>query len=138
MSSSVPLHESDHRSLVARVREGVPVADAVEVMQSWSIPVARFAKVIGVSERKWSRVRAEASGGTLSSVESDRFIRVWRVFEHAKAVLEGDEGDRRAIDWFTTPNPALSGETPLSLLDTDAGVRLVDEVLTRIEFGVYG
>ena len=43
-----------------------------------------------------------------------------------------------AVRWFATPNPALSGETPLSLLDTDAGVRQVDDVLTRIEFGVYG
>lgn len=39
--------------------------------------------------------------------------------------------------WLSAPNDALSGESPLSLLDTDAGVRLVEEVLTRIEFGVY-
>ena len=34
-------------------------------------------------------------------------------------------------------NHALSGETPLSQMDTDAGVHQVDDVLTRIEYGVY-
>ena len=131
-------HETDYLFLVSRVREGIPVADAVEMMHSWCIPVARFAKVIGVSERKWSRVRTKVSSGVLSPVESDRLVRVWRIFEHAKSVFAGDEDGKGAIRWFATPNPALSGETPLSLLDTDAGVRQVDDVLTRIEFGVYG
>ena len=108
------------------------------MMHSWCIPVARFAKVIGVSERKWSRVRTQVSSGVLSPVESDRLVRVWRIFEHAKVVFAGDEDGKGAIRWFAAPNPALSGETPLSLLDTDAGVRQVDDVLTRIEFGVFG
>ena len=97
-------------------------------------PVARFAEVLGVSERKWSRVRVRTDA-TLSPVESDRLMRVSQVFEHAKMIFASD---RDAVEWFTISNPALSGELPLALLDTDAGVRTVDEVLTRIEFGVYG
>ena len=42
-----------------------------------------------------------------------------------------------ACDWLSTPNPALSGHSPLSLLATDAGASRVDDVLTRLEFGVY-
>jgi putative toxin-antitoxin system antitoxin component (TIGR02293 family) len=53
---------------------------------------------------------------------------------YARAVFD-DEHD--TVAWLSAPNDALSGESPLSLLDTDAGVRLVEEVLTRIEFGVY-
>ncbi len=57
-----------------------------------------------------------------------------RVIDHASSVFD-DETD--AVAWMSAPNDALSGESPLSLLDTDAGVRLVEEVLTRVEFGVY-
>ncbi len=119
---------------VVQVRTGIPVADAVALMHAWSVPVARFAEVLGVSERNWSRVRVRTDA-TLSPVESGRLMRVNQVFEHAKTIFDSD---RDAVEWFTISNPALSGESPLALLDTDAGVRTVDEVLTRIEFGVYG
>ena len=103
-------------------------------MQTWSIPVGVFAALLGVSERKWSRARAGGTNGLLSPVESDRLLRASRVFEHARAVFDNDQD---AVAWLSLPNHALSGETPLSLMDTDAGVRQVDEVLTRVEFGVY-
>lgn len=126
---------TDYLALVARARQGVSVAEAVEVMQTWSVPVAKFAQVLGVSPRKWSRVRTETPEAVLSPVESDRLVRAWRVFEHAKAVFEDDRG---VAAWFAAPNPALFGEAPLSMLDTDAGVHEVDNILTRLEFGVYG
>ena len=126
---------TDYLALVARTRQGVSVADAVEVMQTWAIPVAKFAQVLGVSPRKWSRVRMEAPEAVLSPVESDRLVRAWQVFEHAKAVFEDDKS---VAAWFAAPNPALCGEAPLSMLDTDAGVHEVDNILARLEFGVYG
>ena len=126
---------ADYRTVVAHARAGVAVADAVEVMQSWAIPVAKFAGVLGVSERKWSRVRAAAPDGVLSPVESDRLIRVLQVLEHARSVFD-DESD--AVRWLALPNEALCGEAPLSWMDTDAGVHEVDDVLSRLEFGVYG
>jgi len=126
--------ENDYRIRVACARRGIAVADATHIMRMWSIPVAAFAALLGISERKWSRVRADAPDRLLSPVESDRLLRAYRVFEHARAVFD-DERD--AVSWLSMPNHALSGETPLSLMDTDAGVHQVDEVLTRVEFGVY-
>ena len=134
MASRAAQYDADYLTRVSRVREGVPVADAVEVMRAWSIPVARFATVLGVSERQWGRARSGASNATLSPVASDRLMRVVRVFDHAKTIFD-NQGN--AVEWFVTSNPALSGEAPLSLLDTDAGVHEVDDVLTRLEFGVY-
>ena len=125
---------TDVRSRVTATRRGVAVGEAIETMRVWSIPAARFATILGCSERKWSRVRAGDHNLRLSATESDRLLRTQQLLEHARNVF--DEGkDARA--WLSAPNDALSGESPLALLDTDAGVRLVDEVLTRLEFGVY-
>ena len=135
MASQASPYEVDYLTRIAHVREGVPVAHAVKVMRAWSIPVARFAKVLGVSERQWSRTRSATSKAVLSPVASDRLMRVVQVFEHAKTIFDKQS---EAVRWFVTSNPALSGEAPLLLLDTDAGVREVDDVLTRLEFGVYG
>ena len=70
-----------------------------------------------------------------SPVESDRLVRAWRIFEHARAVFDDDKG---VAAWFAAPNPALSGKAPLSMMDTDASVHEVDNILARLEFGVYG
>ena len=58
-----------------------------------------------------------------------------RVLEHAGSVFDNRQD---AAEWLSAPNPSLSGRAPLSLLDTDAGAQEVDDVLTRLEFGVYG
>ncbi|MDE2907516.1 MAG: DUF2384 domain-containing protein [Acidobacteriota bacterium] len=121
-------------SRVSAARRGVTVDEAIATMRAWSIPAGRFAAILGCSERKWSRVRAGDRGSRLSPTESDRLLRTQRLFEHARSVFDEDK-DARA--WLSAPNDALSGESPLALLDTDAGARLVDDVLTRLEFGVY-
>ena len=45
---------------------------------------------------------------------------------------------QKALGWLQTPNPSLSGRTPLEATATEEGFREADEVLTRIEFGVLG
>jgi putative toxin-antitoxin system antitoxin component (TIGR02293 family) len=45
--------------------------------------------------------------------------------------------EEKAARWLHTPNRALGGNLPLELLDTDLGSRQVEEVLGRIEHGVY-
>ena len=131
---SNPQSESDYRAQIARARQGIAVAEAAGIMQRWSIPVSAFAALLGVSERKWSRARAGHGDGLLSPVQSDRLLRASQVLDHARGVFDDDQD---AVAWLSMPNHALSGETPLSLMDTDAGVRQVDDVLTRIEFGVF-
>ena len=48
----------------------------------------------------------------------------------------GDE--EKARRWLTRENRALGDAQPLALLDSDAGAEAVEQVLGRIEHGVYG
>lgn len=73
-------------------------------------------------------------GLLLKRSESDRAVRLARVFAQAEDVFE-DRDKARA--WLCRPNRALGGKTPLSLLDTDLGVRQVDTIMGRIEHGVF-
>lgn len=52
----------------------------------------------------------------------------------ASEVLGGQE---KATHWLNRPNRALGGRRPLDLLDTDLGIQQVEQVLGRIEYGVY-
>jgi putative toxin-antitoxin system antitoxin component (TIGR02293 family) len=54
----------------------------------------------------------------------------------ARAIeILGDE--RKAMHWPTTPNRALEGAVPMTLLDTPQGTEDVLTILVRIEYGVY-
>jgi putative toxin-antitoxin system antitoxin component (TIGR02293 family) len=54
----------------------------------------------------------------------------------ARAVEVLDDADK-AVHWLTTPNRALGGVVPMTLLDTPEGREQVETILGRIEYGVY-
>ncbi len=70
----------------------------------------------------------------LTLEESDRVLRVIRVLSSAEAVYGNRE---RALAWLRRPNPRLDGRGPLSLLKTDTGSRMVEELLVQIDEGMY-
>jgi putative toxin-antitoxin system antitoxin component (TIGR02293 family) len=70
----------------------------------------------------------------LSPDESDRLFRLVRLASQAVQVLGSEE---RASLWLRRANRALGGHPPIELLDTDVGARQVEEILGRIEHGVY-
>ncbi|MGD0631314.1 MAG: antitoxin Xre/MbcA/ParS toxin-binding domain-containing protein [Terracidiphilus sp.] len=70
----------------------------------------------------------------LTIEESDRAIRAIRVFSAAEGVYESRE---RALQWLRRPHPRLSGRTPISLLKTDTGARIVEELLGQIDEGYF-
>jgi putative toxin-antitoxin system antitoxin component (TIGR02293 family) len=70
----------------------------------------------------------------LTVEESDRVLRVIRVLSSAEAVYESRE---RAMAWLRTPHPRLEGRVPLTLLKTDTGSRMVEELLVQIDEGMF-
>lgn len=44
---------------------------------------------------------------------------------------------QKLAEWIQTPVPALNGETPYALMQSEEGRQQVDAVLSRIEHGVY-
>lgn len=43
----------------------------------------------------------------------------------------------KAKAWLTTPNPVLSNEQPIELAQTAEGAARVEEVLIRIDYGIF-
>jgi putative toxin-antitoxin system antitoxin component (TIGR02293 family) len=70
----------------------------------------------------------------LTLEESDRVIRALRVLSAAEAVYESRD---RALAWLRRANPRLDGRTPFSLLKTDTGARVVEELLGQIDEGYF-
>jgi putative toxin-antitoxin system antitoxin component (TIGR02293 family) len=70
----------------------------------------------------------------LTVEESDRVMRVIRVVSLAESIYGSRE---RALGWLRRPHPRISGRAPLSLLNTDTGSRIVEELLIQIDEGMF-
>ena len=70
----------------------------------------------------------------LTMEESDRVLRLVRILSTAEAVYGNRE---RALGWLRRPHPRLDGRSPISLVKTDTGSRIVEELLTQIDEGMF-
>jgi putative toxin-antitoxin system antitoxin component (TIGR02293 family) len=70
----------------------------------------------------------------LTVEESDRVLRVIRVLSLTESIYGSRE---RALNWLRKPHPRLDERTPLSLLKTDTGSRIVEELLIQIDEGIF-
>ncbi len=112
------------------IRDGLPYRSLERVVERCGVSQGELTEVLGIPRRTLLRRKREAR---FHPDESDRLYRLARVVARAVEVLEDEDAARR---WLQKPNRALGGEVPLRLLDTDAGATQVDDVLTRIEYGV--
>jgi putative toxin-antitoxin system antitoxin component (TIGR02293 family) len=70
----------------------------------------------------------------LTVEESDRVLRVIRILSLAECVYGSRE---RALAWLRKPHARLNGRAPLSLLNTDIGSRIVEELLVQVDEGMF-
>ncbi len=69
-----------------------------------------------------------------ASLETGKLLRLARVISRADEVFDDLDA---AVDWLKSPNAALRGNAPLSLLDTDIDAEAMLDTLGRIERGVF-
>lgn len=113
---------------VYRVREGLDFATLDALRERLGLSLDELERTLHVSARTLQRRRKAEH--RLSPAESDRLWRLLHVFDLALAAFEHDEQTARA--WLTTPKSVLEGETPLERLDTEPGLREVEDMLTVI------
>ena len=70
----------------------------------------------------------------LDEKTSSHALEVARVMQHTYEVFEEEE---KAKSWLNRENRALNGVKPVELLNTLTGINMVNDILTRIEEGVY-
>jgi len=75
-----------------------------------------------------------ANAEPLTIEESDRAVRLARVVAQAEVVFGNQQ---KALGWLRHPRQRFEGRTPLEMLLTDVGSRLVEEALVQIDEGFY-
>lgn len=117
--------------VIEALRAGLPMQELRDLQISLAVPMERLFPMLGISKATLHRRKA---GGRLGTAESDRVVRFARLMGKAVEVLESEENARR---WLNSPQYGLGGAVPLDYAETEVGAREVEDLLGRIEHGVY-
>jgi len=117
--------------LIKVLRVGLPIKELKDLQESLKVPMEKLVPKLGISKATLHRRKAL---GKLAPAESDRVVRLARLMGKAIDVLESEENARK---WLTSPQVGLGGAVPLDYAETEVGAREVEDLLGRIDFGVY-
>ncbi len=122
----------DKMDLISEIKKGL-LYEALDDFQRCSgIPLRLLASLLQIPTRTLTRRKKD---GRLLPVESDRFVRICRIYAEALELFDGDK--EATLEWLSSPQPALGNNTPFDFLETEIGTHEVEAVIGRLEHGVF-
>ena len=118
--------------LLERVEAGFPYKTFERFQRNVDLQIDELAHLVQIKVRTLARRREV---GRLTAEESDRLLRASRVFGKLLALFDGDVNAART--WMSTPAPALANRTPRDFSATEVGAREVENLIGRLEHGVF-
>lgn len=117
--------------LIQKIQKGLRFSELKTLQDTLDLPFEKLAAKLCISR---STLQRRKVAGRLTPDESDKVLRFARLLEHATGVF-GDVDKARA--WLKHPQYGLGGAVPLDYAETEIGAREVDDLLGRIDYGVY-
>lgn len=113
------------------IENGLPVSTFTKIRSDLGLPDKDLAQIIRVPK---STLAARKKRGRFSFEESERLYRIQRLFTKALAVFGDIESTRK---WLKENAYGLGDVSPLEFARTEVGAREVENLLSRIEHGVF-
>jgi putative toxin-antitoxin system antitoxin component (TIGR02293 family) len=130
--SSLGLSLARTDDFIREVRKGLPFKTLESLSLESGISVSELASIVEIPERTLARRKA---AGRLGRDESERLLRISRIFEKAVRLFNGDVVE--AVSWLRRPRRALVNHTPLAYSATELGAREVENLIGQLEHGVF-
>lgn len=118
--------------LVDRITRGLAFSAFEHLRSAIALSSAELAELASITSRTLHRRKEE---GRLQPDESDRLVRLSRVFGRSVELFEGNTDEAR--HWLGAPQPALGHRSPLAMATTEVGAREVEALIGRLEHGVF-
>ena len=131
MASSISARQPTLRR-IREIERGLPYRRIEKLIKDLDETDARIAHLVQIAPRTLARRKQE---GTLKSDESERVDRIDRIFRLAVELFEGDKNE--AVKWLKEPNRGLANRPPLDFSRTEIGAREVENLIGRLEYGVF-
>lgn len=126
----IGIHPTSDFNLAEMVEGGLPLATLTHLRERGLSATELSEIVISPRTLKHRKARKER----LSQEETDRAVRMARIVALASEVFDNPE---KALLWLRSPDDRLANRTPLNMLHTESGGRLVESMLWALDEGVY-
>lgn len=118
-------------SAIGHIRDGIPKLAIDTVLEKTNISRMQLSNILHISTRQLNRYEKNER---LSPEQSNFLYEFTRIYTRGLDIL----GDAATINsWLSRPNMALGSVAPVDMLDTGEGLRMVDNLLSNIEYGFY-
>jgi putative toxin-antitoxin system antitoxin component (TIGR02293 family) len=125
---------SSRADIHSAIVSGVPYGSVIFLVnQIKGLEEGDVAKVLGISTRTLRR-QSETPD---KQMPADLASKAWLFAETLAKATEVFGGKEEAERWMSKPAMGLDGQRPIDLLQTVQGAELVNDFLTRLEYGVY-
>ncbi len=129
--ASIGIRSKNMQNIIKQIKKGLPVSSFEKLRKNLNISEKTLSSTVKIAKRTLTRRKQE---GRFKVDESERVFRIAKLYDKAIDVFE----DRNlACKWFKEPARALNGNTPLEYADTELGAQEVEDLLGRIEYGVF-
>jgi len=123
---------ADVMSLVSSIRRGLEFQAFSLVLDTYQVSKQSMAQVLSIPMTTLHRRQA---AGRLSKEESDKVVRYAQLHDQAVRLFEGN--NEQANQWLHESLALLAGESPFQHASTEAGDREIEQLIGRIEHGVF-
>lgn len=131
-ASILGVHVQSAETLRKKIESGLPYDAVSRLQRAFDLPMPALSRCVQIPLRTLARRR---STGRLLPTESERVFRMAQLLAGAERLFDGDRAAARA--WLVQPNVALGGEAPLDVSRTEVGARQVEDLIGRLEHGVF-
>lgn len=118
--------------LKREIEKGLSFRVFEHLRKNMILSLNELADLAGINYRTLNRRKKT---GKLEPNESDRIVRVGRIFGRTLELFEGN--NEAARHWFMSPQRALGNEAPAELAKTEFGAHEVERLIGRLEHGVF-
>ncbi len=116
---------------IGRIQAGLSFRAVQNLQKALDIPLETVASVLGMSRATLHRRKRQ---GKIDEDESEKLVRYQRLLKKAEDVF-GD--GKSAREWLMHKQVGLGNTVPLDFARTEIGAREVENLLGRLEYGVY-
>lgn len=122
---------NDFIALIQLSRDGLNYATFEKVMNRSSFSIKEWSDYLHISERTLQRYKKEKKA--FEPIQSERILEIAKLLNRGKEIFGTTE---QFEVWLHSNLVSLGGACPKNLLDSSFGIDLVNDELTRIEYGV--
>ena len=116
--------------LISIVRIGIQTKYLSEIQKFTQLNDKELIAILPISQRQLERY---SKSHKLNKEITSHLIQLIELFQKGHKLF----GEEKYNKWIRTPNKILDNNQPLEIMDTSIGIEMIEDVLGRIEHGVY-